>query len=187
MISVVTGVLSPRWFRSPLVRLWKRPEQRQKIAEILQVVQQLVWHKDLELTPRVALSPPLTVEDLSEGATHAGYLPARHHRPGAADAGGAGGSQPGATTLSPSDDAHQPSAGLLRNREALPPGRDGRREDRGAAGDDERRAQAQGHRPPARRPAPQAGKAEGRGAESQGGRQNAIPPSASPRRGRGRR
>jgi hypothetical protein len=67
VISVVTGVLSPRWFRSPLVRPWKRPEQRQKIAEILQVSQQLVRHRDLGLTPRVALSPPLTVEDLSEG------------------------------------------------------------------------------------------------------------------------
>jgi hypothetical protein len=68
VISVVTGVLSPGWFRSPLVRLWKRPEQRQKIAEILQVVQQLVWHKDLGLKPRVALSPPLTVEALRQGA-----------------------------------------------------------------------------------------------------------------------
>jgi hypothetical protein len=68
VISVVTGVLARRWFRSPLLRLWKRPEQRQKIAEILQVVQQLVWHKDLELTPRIALSPPLTVEALTQGA-----------------------------------------------------------------------------------------------------------------------
>jgi hypothetical protein len=48
--------------------LWKRPEQRQKIAEILQVVQQLVWHKDLALIPRVALSPPLTVEELAQEA-----------------------------------------------------------------------------------------------------------------------
>jgi len=68
VISVVTGVLSPGWFRSPLVRLWKRPEQRQKVAEILQVVQQLVWSKDLALTPTVALSPPLSTETLRAGA-----------------------------------------------------------------------------------------------------------------------
>jgi 1-acyl-sn-glycerol-3-phosphate acyltransferase len=69
VISVVSGVLSPRWFRSPLVRLWKRPEQRQKIAEILQVVQQLVWSKDLALTPTVTLSPPLTTDNLNAEAT----------------------------------------------------------------------------------------------------------------------
>jgi hypothetical protein len=69
VISVVSGVLSPRWFRNPLLRLWKRPEQRQKIAEILQVVQQLVWSKDLGLTPSVSLSPPLSTETLRDGAT----------------------------------------------------------------------------------------------------------------------
>jgi hypothetical protein len=69
VISMVSGVLSPRWFGSPMLRLWKRPEQRQKIAEILQVVQQLVWHKDLALTPSVTLSPPLTTESLAEEAT----------------------------------------------------------------------------------------------------------------------
>jgi hypothetical protein len=68
VISMVTGVLSPRWFRSRALRLWKRPEQRQKIAEILQVVQQLVWSKDLALTPTVTLSPPLSSEILRTGA-----------------------------------------------------------------------------------------------------------------------
>jgi hypothetical protein len=77
VISVVSGVLSPRWFRNPLLRLWKRPEQRQKIAEILQVVQQLVWSKDLGLTPSVSLSPPLSTDALRDGATPAeAYLQA---------------------------------------------------------------------------------------------------------------
>lgn len=67
VICVVTGVLSPRWFRNSLARLWKRPEQRQKIAEILQVVQQLVWNKDLALTPMVTLSLPLTTKQLTAG------------------------------------------------------------------------------------------------------------------------
>jgi hypothetical protein len=77
VISVVTGVLSPRWFSNPLLRLWKRPEQRQKIAEILQVVQQLVWAKDLALTPTVTLSPPLSTETLRAGdAAPEAYLQA---------------------------------------------------------------------------------------------------------------
>jgi hypothetical protein len=35
----------------------------------LQVVQQLVWSKDLGLTPSVSLSPPLSTETLRDGAT----------------------------------------------------------------------------------------------------------------------
>ena len=69
VISVVSGVLSPHWFHSRVLRLWKRPEQRQKIAEILQVVQQLVWHKHPLLTPTVTLSLPLTTEALGEGVS----------------------------------------------------------------------------------------------------------------------
>ncbi len=69
MISVVSGVLSRGWFRNPLLHLWKRPEQRQKIAEILQVVQQLVWSRDLGLTPSVSLSEALSTEILSHGAS----------------------------------------------------------------------------------------------------------------------
>lgn len=77
VISVVSGVLSPHWFRSRVLRLWKRPEQRQKIAEILQVIQQLVWHKGPALTPTVTLSPPLTTEALGQGASPPGsYLQA---------------------------------------------------------------------------------------------------------------
>jgi hypothetical protein len=59
-----SGVLSPRWFNSRFVRMWKKPAQRQKVSEIFQVIQQLVGSKNLSLHPRVAFSPLLTVDDL---------------------------------------------------------------------------------------------------------------------------
>jgi hypothetical protein len=58
------GVLSPRWIKSPWIRIWKKPAQRQKIAEILQVSQQLTGKGGFSLTPSVSFSRLLTVDDL---------------------------------------------------------------------------------------------------------------------------
>lgn len=66
VISIVSGMLSKRWYHHPLVRLWKKPEQRHKMAEIFQVVQQLLSSRDLSLDPIVAFSPALSVEQLSQ-------------------------------------------------------------------------------------------------------------------------
>ncbi len=75
VVTIVSGVLSPHWMRNPLVRLWKRPEQRQKIAEIFQVVQQLAWRPELALIPRVNFSPALASVELGGAASApGGYL-----------------------------------------------------------------------------------------------------------------
>jgi hypothetical protein len=68
------GVLSPRWFKSPWIRIWKKPAQRQKIAEIFQVSQQLTGKKGFTLTPSVYFSRLLTIDDLGSAAAPAGDL-----------------------------------------------------------------------------------------------------------------
>lgn len=65
VVAIVSGMLSKRWYHNPFVRLWKRPEQRHKMAEIFQVIQQLLWSKDLSLEPMVTFSKAFSIEQLS--------------------------------------------------------------------------------------------------------------------------
>ncbi len=89
VVAIVSGVLSPHWFKLPIVRVWKKPEQRQKIAEIFQVVQQLLWEGSLKFTPRVTFSPPVNLGDLSPTSVHQSILlQARMLLAGLADAPG---------------------------------------------------------------------------------------------------
>jgi hypothetical protein len=75
IVSIVSGVLSGRWFHNPLVRLWKEPERRQKVAEIFQVVQHVIKPGSLNFHPAVTFSPPLRREQISpESSTPGGYL-----------------------------------------------------------------------------------------------------------------
>ena len=68
------GVLSPRWINHPIVRSWKKPARRQKVAEVLQVAQQLAGRKKFSLTPSLSFSSLLTVDDLGSLAMPEGDL-----------------------------------------------------------------------------------------------------------------
>ncbi|MEJ2352597.1 MAG: hypothetical protein P8Y03_22655 [Anaerolineales bacterium] len=59
VVAIVGGVLSARWFEHPFVHIWKKTEQRQKVAEIIQVAEQLVLSRKPPLRPRVLFSPPM--------------------------------------------------------------------------------------------------------------------------------
>ena len=61
---VVSGVLSPGWWRSPVTRLREQPKDRQKVAEAFQVLQQLLFPGSLRTRPLVTFGPPLLASDL---------------------------------------------------------------------------------------------------------------------------
>ncbi len=63
-VVIASGILSKRWFKSPLIRLWKKYEQRQKVAEIFQIAAQLITGKMPKSTPTVSFSTPLTIDQL---------------------------------------------------------------------------------------------------------------------------
>jgi hypothetical protein len=63
VFATVSGILSPAWFNHPLVRLWRRPEQRRKVAEIIQVAEQLFLSRKARLAPRVSFSEPWLPQD----------------------------------------------------------------------------------------------------------------------------
>lgn len=64
VVTIASGILSKSWFRNPLIKAWKKYEQRQKVAEIFQLGTQLITGKMPKSTPLVSFSPPLTVADL---------------------------------------------------------------------------------------------------------------------------
>jgi hypothetical protein len=67
-ITIVSGVLAPTCLRNPITRLPKERWRQQKLAEFLQVIQQLLFHWDHELVPRLYFGTPLTAAELL-GAT----------------------------------------------------------------------------------------------------------------------
>ena len=64
IVAIASGVLSKKWFKNPLFRLWKKYEQRQKVAEIFQIATQLLTGKTPKSTPMINFSPPLNLDDL---------------------------------------------------------------------------------------------------------------------------
>ena len=63
--TIVSGVLSPASLRSPLLRFQKEAWRQRKLAEFIQVMQQLIFHRDYGLTPRLSFGEPLTAEELA--------------------------------------------------------------------------------------------------------------------------
>ncbi len=64
VVAIASGILSPRWYKNPLINLWKKYEQRQKMAEIFQISFQLLTGKKSRATPLVSFSAPLSISDL---------------------------------------------------------------------------------------------------------------------------
>jgi hypothetical protein len=69
--TIVGGVLSPRFHRHPLVRLAPPGWQRLKLAEMLQIMQQLVLRTRLDIRPTVYFGAPVTLDRLVRADTTA--------------------------------------------------------------------------------------------------------------------
>lgn len=64
VVSVVGGVLSPGWYHSPVTRLRQERKDRQKVAEVFQIAQQLLLPGTLDLRPSVHFAPPIAAQSL---------------------------------------------------------------------------------------------------------------------------
>ena len=63
-IVVVSGVLAPVFLRNPLIKLWEGLRDPQAIAEVTQVIVQMVLSKWVQLTPQITFDLPSTVDEL---------------------------------------------------------------------------------------------------------------------------
>jgi len=71
--TIVSGVLDPAALRNPLTKLRREFWMQQRIAEYIQVAQMLMFHKKLELTPRVTFGKAINL-DTSNQAGDSGEL-----------------------------------------------------------------------------------------------------------------
>ncbi len=64
VVAIASGMLSEKWYKNPLINLWKKYEQHQKVAEIFQIASQLLTGKAPTATPMINFSVPLSLSDL---------------------------------------------------------------------------------------------------------------------------
>jgi len=64
-IAIMSGVLVPRFLHHPLARLPESVKGRRTVAELLQMLQQLVLPRSLQVVPRLSFGRPTTFEDLT--------------------------------------------------------------------------------------------------------------------------
>ena len=76
LVTVVSGVLARACAYNPLTRVRKHPRDRQRVAEFIQIVQQMVLERSFALVPSISFAEPLTLADLREAVGLSGALDA---------------------------------------------------------------------------------------------------------------
>ena len=64
VVTIVSGILSPRWARHPVTWLKRIDWQKRRLAEFGQVLQQLFLPGRLYVSPRLSFAPPVSVAKL---------------------------------------------------------------------------------------------------------------------------
>jgi hypothetical protein len=65
-LVMISGMLLPAFMRSPLTRIRRRPYHRQKMAELLQIIQQMIFPKSIAYSPLVTFAQPICARQLPE-------------------------------------------------------------------------------------------------------------------------
>lgn len=76
MPTIVSGVVSPKWARSPITYLRRKEVDRRRLAEFGQVIKQLLFPGRLMFTPYVSFGPPVTLETLRSESAQESIMPA---------------------------------------------------------------------------------------------------------------
>lgn len=76
LATIVGGVLVPGFLSHPLTRIGPKGWERQRLAEVLQIMQQLLFKVRYALTPRVTFGKPVTAAALRDWNTSGDLVPA---------------------------------------------------------------------------------------------------------------
>jgi 1-acyl-sn-glycerol-3-phosphate acyltransferase len=57
-VAIASGVLAPKFIRSPIVRIRKSPTRRQKLAEVIQLSWQMVFPRSVRTHVHISFAPP---------------------------------------------------------------------------------------------------------------------------------
>jgi hypothetical protein len=64
LVTIVSGIVSPKWAHHPVTWFKRIPWQKRRLAEFGQVIQQLFFPEQLYVSPRVSFSTPISVDEL---------------------------------------------------------------------------------------------------------------------------
>ncbi len=76
VLAVASGVLLKKFAGNPLTFLRRRPIDRRRIAEITQIIQQLLWPQTVQIMADLSFAPPVTVDELAEESGGRRLMPA---------------------------------------------------------------------------------------------------------------
>jgi hypothetical protein len=74
LITIVSGVLARTCTRNPLTRLRSKPVDRQRLAEFIQIIQQMVFGREFNLVPNLTFGELTSLEKLQQRAGRAFVL-----------------------------------------------------------------------------------------------------------------
>lgn len=72
--TIVSSVLSPRYLHHPLVKIPKTDWEKRKLAEVIQILRQMLSNRPIDLTPRITFGAVVSGEILRDAEGR--YLPA---------------------------------------------------------------------------------------------------------------
>jgi hypothetical protein len=75
-IAIISGVLLPRFFDHPIARLRKELPKRQKLAEFLQIIQQMIFQHSAQANISVSFAYPTKAEELKADPNQGKWMPA---------------------------------------------------------------------------------------------------------------
>jgi hypothetical protein len=61
-LGIMSGAVAPKFIKSPLVKLRKKSFEQQKVAEFIQVIQQMIFPKSVEIDIHLSFAKPFTIE-----------------------------------------------------------------------------------------------------------------------------
>ena len=74
-VAIVSNVLSPKYMKNPLTRLRKKRRDQQRIAEFLQVIDQLVFRRKFQDIPKITFAKAFRLKDMSESGSIKALMP----------------------------------------------------------------------------------------------------------------
>jgi hypothetical protein len=74
--TIASGVLLEKFEKHPLVRLRKGAMDRRRLAEFMQIIQQLIFPKSVQSSPQISFGTPFTLGEIAEENPDRRIMPA---------------------------------------------------------------------------------------------------------------
>ena len=74
-VAIVSKVLSPKYMKNPLTRLRKERRDRQRIAEFLQVIDQMVFRRKFHDIPKITFAEAFGLKEINESGRIKAVMP----------------------------------------------------------------------------------------------------------------